>query len=153
MDEEIRIWITWLTLLVYPNKKQVILIITLEDEKFIAFAPFASQRPFEVWILPRKHETFFELTLEHRSLAKLTKEILRKIYKLLKEPDYIMAIHSGPNINAGRIRGYWQSLDRDYHWHIEIMPRLKTYTSFDVSAGFPVNSVPPEKAAAMLRDL
>lgn len=127
--------------------------LVIEDGMFIGFAPFASRRPFEAWILPQKHETFFELTTDLRPLAKLTKEVLSRIYHLLHEPDYIMAIHSGPNIKAGRRRGYWQSLEKDYHWHIEIMPRLRTYSSFEASSGFPINSVPPEKAAELLRNL
>ncbi|MBN2012532.1 galactose-1-phosphate uridylyltransferase [candidate division KSB1 bacterium] len=127
--------------------------IILEDEKFIALAPFASRRPFEVWILPRKHEAFYELTSEYRALANLTKEVLIRVYKLLQEPDYIMALYSGPNIKAGRRRGYWQSLERDFHWHIELMPRLRTYSSFEISAGFPINSVPPEYAASLLRNI
>lgn len=127
--------------------------VVLEDGKFIALTPFASSRPFEVWILPQKHETFFEQTSDLRPLAKLTKELLVRIHKLLNEPDYIMAIHSGPNLKAGRRRGYWQSLERDYHWHVEIMPRLRAYTSFEASSGFPINSVPPEKAAALLREI
>ena len=127
--------------------------VVLEDGMFVAFTPFASMRPFEILILPQKHETFFELTSDLRPLAKFIKEILSKFYRLLHEPDYIMAIHSGPNLKAGRRRGYWQSLEKDYHWHIEIMPRLRTYSSFEASSGFPINSVPPEKAASLLREI
>ncbi len=64
-----------------------------------------------------------------------------------------MVIHSGPNVRAGRRRGYWQTLGKDYHWHIEITPRLHSDTSLEVSSGFPVNSVPPEKAAELLRNI
>jgi UDPglucose--hexose-1-phosphate uridylyltransferase len=127
--------------------------IILEDGKFVALAPFASQRPFEVWILPQKHETFFELTTEYRSLAKLTKELVTRLYKLLNVSDYVMAIHSGPNLKAGRRRGFWQTLEKDFHWHIEIMPRLRLYSTFEASAGFPVNYVPPEQAAMLLKDI
>lgn len=127
--------------------------IVVEDGKFVALTPFASSRPFEVWVMPQQHETFFEKSTDLRPLARLIKNILTRIRKLLNEPDYIMAIHSGPNINAGRRRGYWQSLEKDYHWHIEIMPRLRTYSSFEASSGFPINSVPPERAAALLKEI
>jgi len=127
--------------------------IVVEDGIFVAFAPFASRRPFEIRILPQKHETFFELNDELASLAKITKEVLLRMYQLLHEPDYIMAIHSGPNLKAGRRRSYWQTLEKDFHWHIEIMPRLRTFTSFEVISGFPVNSVPPEQAAKLLKNI
>ena len=103
--------------------------------------------------MPQRHETFFESTTELRPLAKLTKEILSRFYKFLQEPGYIMSLHSGPNLKAGRRRGYWQTVEKDYHWHIEIMPRLRTYLSFEESAGFPINIVPPEKTAALLRNI
>lgn len=127
--------------------------LVVEDGKFIAFTPFASRRPFEIWIIPRRHEPFYELTTEYRALAQLTREVLSRLFKLLNEHEYIMAIYSGPNLNAGRRRGYWQSLERDYHWHIELMPRLRTYSSFEVSAGFPINAVQPEYAASLLRNV
>lgn len=125
--------------------------IVLEDGYFVAYAPFASRRPFELWIGPRKHETFFEQNSEIKTLAKILKILFIKLFRLLSNPDYIMVIHSGPNLMAGRRRGYWQSLEKDYHWHIEITPDLHSDTSLEVSSGFPVNSVPPEKAAILLR--
>lgn len=125
--------------------------VVLEDGVFFAYTPFASRRPFEIWIGPQSHETFFEQHTEMKMLSKMLKELFTKLFKLLNNPDYIMAIHSGPNLQAGKRRGYWQTLERDFHWHIEITPRLETDTSLEVGSGFPVNPVPPEIAAEMLR--
>jgi UDPglucose--hexose-1-phosphate uridylyltransferase len=33
-----------------------------ETERFVAFCPFASQFPYETWILPRQHSSHFEFT-------------------------------------------------------------------------------------------
>ncbi|MEE4311527.1 MAG: DUF4931 domain-containing protein [candidate division KSB1 bacterium] len=125
--------------------------LIIDDGTFIAFSPFASRRPFEAWILPRRHETFFEQSKDIKPLASVIKQMIYKIHKCLKEPDYYLEIHSGPNLIAGKRRGYWQTLVKDYHWHIEIMPRLKSYTSMETGSGFPINSVPPEEAAKILR--
>lgn len=127
--------------------------LILEDGVFFAYAPFASRRPFEMWVGPQKHETFFEQNSDIRILARILKALFTKLFKLLNNPDYIMVIHSGPNVRAGRRRGYWQTLEKDYHWHIEITPRLHSDTSLEVSSGFPVNSVPPEKATELLRNI
>lgn len=124
--------------------------LVLEDGVFFAYAPFASRRPFELWIGPQRHETFFEQSTEMRMLSKMLKALFARFFKLLKNPDYILAIHSGPNLQAGKRRGYWQTLERDFHWHIEITPRLEIDTSLEVGSGFPVNPVPPEKAAELL---
>ncbi len=126
--------------------------LVLEDGVFFAYTPFASRRPFELWIGPQKHETFFEQNTEMKMLSKMLKALFAKLFKLLNNPDYILAIHSGPNLQAGKRRGYWQTLERDFHWHIEITPRLETDTSLEVGSGFPVNPVPPEKAAELLRN-
>lgn len=124
--------------------------VVLEDGHFIAMTPFASATPFEVWILPEKHETFFEKNPDSQFLASMLKEILAKLQRLLNDPNYIMVFHSGPNLNAKRRRNYWKTLQKDYHWHIEIIPRLRTFTSFELGSGFPINVLPPEKAAKIL---
>jgi len=127
--------------------------VVLEDGVFFAFAPFASRRPFELWVGPQRHETFFEQDADLKILAKILKAIFTKLFKLLNNPNYIMVIHSGPNMRAGQRRGYWQTLEKDFHWHIEITPHVQIDTSLEVSSGFPVNSVPPEKAAELLRNV
>ncbi|MFQ6113199.1 MAG: DUF4931 domain-containing protein [bacterium] len=126
--------------------------VIVQNEQYVALAPFSSRSPFEVWILPKKHETFFEWNVEHSVLASVLKDILFKISTVLNDPNYVMVLHSGPNISAGRLRGYWKTLERDYHWHIEITPRFRGYTSFDVGSGFQINVVPPERAAAIIRE-
>ena len=40
-----------------------------------------------------------------------------------------------------------------YHWHIEIIPRLTRVAGFEWGTGFYINPVPPEEAAAFLREV
>lgn len=126
--------------------------IIMQNDKFIAFAPFSSRAPFEVWILPKQHETFFEWNVEHGPLASVLKVILQKISTLLNDPNFVMVLHSGPNISAGKLRGYWKTLEKDFHWHIEITPRFRGYTSFEMGSGFQINPIPPEYAAEIFRE-
>jgi len=126
--------------------------IIIDDGHFVALSPFAARIPFEVWILPQKHETFFEQNTRYEQLAKTLKQILARLRKVLNDPHYVLVIHSGPNIEAGRFRGYWRTLEQDFHWHIEITPRLRGYTSFEIGSGFNINSIAPERAAVILRD-
>jgi UDPglucose--hexose-1-phosphate uridylyltransferase len=125
--------------------------VVLENEHFVAIAPFASRGPFETWILPKNHETFFEANTELKPLAEILREVLTRIRNVLNDPHYVLVVHSGPNLRAGQLRGYWKTLERDYHWHIEITPRLRGYTSFEVGSGFRINMVPPEQASRILR--
>ena len=40
-----------------------------------------------------------------------------------------------------------------YHWHIEIIPSLTKTAGFEWGTGFYINPVPPEEAAAFLREV
>ena len=47
--------------------------------------------------------------------------------------------------------GYWSSISQDYHWHLEIIPRLTRPAGFEEGSGFYINPVSPEDAAVKLR--
>ncbi|MCM8762650.1 MAG: galactose-1-phosphate uridylyltransferase, partial [Candidatus Omnitrophica bacterium] len=49
--------------------------------------------------------------------------------------------------------GYWQTIEKDYHWHIEIIPRLVKQGGFEWGTGFYINPTPPEEAADFLKSL
>jgi UDPglucose--hexose-1-phosphate uridylyltransferase len=125
--------------------------VVAANEKFVAISPFASRSPFEIWLLPQQHETFFEWNNEHAALAAILKDILQRINTTLNNPNYVMVLHSGPNVATGKLRGYWRTLERDYHWHFEITPRFRGFTSFDIGSGFPINGVSPEHATQILK--
>ena len=125
--------------------------VIYENDKFVALSPFASRAPFSVWILPKTHETFFEWNNDYSHLAEALKGILLKITKILKGPNFVMVLHTGPNTATGVERGYWQTLEKDYHWYIEITPRFRTFTSFEIGSGFQVNVVAPERATQILK--
>ena len=40
----------------------------------------------------------------------------------------------------------------DYHWHIEIIPKLMRIAGFEWGSGFYINPTPPELAAKYLRE-
>jgi len=44
-------------------------------------------------------------------------------------------------------------LQYDYHWRIEIMPRLTKVAGFEWGTGLYINPVPPEEAARQLREV
>lgn len=127
--------------------------VILEDSHFLCFSPFASIYPFQTWVIPKPHETFFEMNERYNLLSPVLKGILSKIRTALRDPDYIFVIHTGPNLNAKRGRNYWQTVNEDFHWHIEIMPRIRPFTGFAIGAGFHINPVLPEDAARYLRGI
>ncbi len=127
--------------------------LILDTDHFIAVVPFAARFPFEVWILPKQHSCdFVDLNEFHRKdLAKILKAILLKLKIGLNDPAFNYVIHTAPFRRAKS--GYWKTLKDDYHWHIEIMPKLTRVAGFEWGTGFYICSLPPEKAAGFLREV
>ncbi|MFZ2356321.1 MAG: DUF4931 domain-containing protein [Candidatus Omnitrophota bacterium] len=127
--------------------------LILDLDGFIAVTPFAARFPFEIWILPKKHSCdFVSLDMESRfNLAKVLKTVLSKLKIGLNDPPYNFVVHTAP-FRRQKI-GYWKSIDNDYHWHIEIMPRLTRVAGFEWGTGFYICPLPPENAAKFLREV
>ena len=127
--------------------------LILDIDGFIAIAPFAARFPFEVWIMPKKHSCdFTRLEMGQRiDLARIMKQVLLKLKKGLNDPPYNYVVHTAP-FRRPKV-GYWKSIDDDYHWHIEIMPRLTRVAGFEWGTGFYICPLPPEDAAKFLREV
>ncbi len=121
--------------------------VVAENRDYLAIAPFAPRFPFETWILPRRHQPSFEHSYEggYLSLARILKETLLRIRIALNSPPYNFVLHTAP---CNEMQG-----PRQYHWHIEIMPKLTKVAGFEWGTGFYINPTPPEDAAAYLREV
>lgn len=119
--------------------------VVYQTEGFIALAPFASRFPFEVWVLPRKHEESFERVTdpELNELAVMLKEVLGRFHEGLQDPSYNAYLHTSPC--DGTPYPF-------YHWHIELMPRLTTLGGFEFGTSMMINITTPEHVAAFLRE-
>ncbi|MFH1380844.1 MAG: galactose-1-phosphate uridylyltransferase [Candidatus Omnitrophota bacterium] len=117
--------------------------IVEENEFFISFCPFVSRFPYEVWIMPKKHQSHFTSLKKDavRPLGEILRNTMKKLKKLLNDPPYNYIIHTSP------INGFEKKY---YHWHIEIMPKLIDGAGFEWGSGFYVNPVAPEIAAKNL---
>ncbi len=119
--------------------------VVLTTPGFIAFEPFASRFPFETWVVPSRHASHYEDAgnAEIEELAGVMKQVVGRIETVLEQPAYNYVVHTAP-------------FDADdlahYHWHIEIMPRVTGVAGFEWGAGFHINPVSPEQAAALLRE-
>ncbi|MBE9531293.1 MAG: galactose-1-phosphate uridylyltransferase [Proteobacteria bacterium] len=119
--------------------------VIVEDHDFIAMCPYAPKSPFEVWILPKKHESNYESGEKHNyeGLSRLFSEILKRMDKVLNTPSYNFILHTAPLNESGM---------NHYHWHFEIMPKLVRAGGFEWGSGFYINPTPPEEAAKFLRE-
>ena len=126
--------------------------VIVDIDGLIAISPFASRFPFETWILPKKHScNFYDIKPEQRrDLAGIIKRVMLKLKVALDDPPYNYVLHTAPFRRPKG--GYWKTIDSDYHWHIEIMPRLTHVAGFEWGTGFYLNPTSPEDAAKILRE-
>lgn len=125
--------------------------IVVESSSIVCFCPYASPFPFEMWILPKRHSPDFGKTsqIERQELASVLKRSLSNLSAALHDPSYNYVLHTAPFRRESR--GYWKTIEEDFHWHLEIMPRLTRVAGFEWGSGVYINPTPPEEAAAYLR--
>ena len=120
--------------------------IIIDERNFIALSPFAPRKPFESWIVPKKHSAHFISISDEElsSLADILLEVLKRISISLSNPPFNFILHTSDFKNS----------ENDYyHWHIEIMPVLTTIAGFEWGSGFYINPTSPEEAARFLKNV
>ena len=118
--------------------------MVLKNAEFAAFVPFAGEVPYEVWLAPRAHEADFGKISDSQqhSFAQALREILRRLYQKLGDPDYNYVIHSFPRADGRNC---------PMHWYLQLRPRLTTPAGFEMGSGICINPSLPEENAADLR--
>jgi len=111
----------------------------------IAFAPFASARPFAVWIMPRRHAARFPgvLPAERAEIAAALRTVVQKLDALLGPLPLTIELHGAP---------VGEDESPSFHWHLELVPTTSPVGEVVPSPEFPLNPLPPEDAARLLRD-
>jgi UDPglucose--hexose-1-phosphate uridylyltransferase len=125
--------------------------LVFENAGFASFCPFASRFSFETCIMPKQQSADFYRCSDHDlvMLADMLKKTLRALRTGLDRPSYNLVLHTAP-MRWPR-PGHWQTLDFDFRWHVEILPRLAGVAGFEFGTGFYINPVLPETAAQFLR--
>jgi UDPglucose--hexose-1-phosphate uridylyltransferase len=126
----------------YYDKERCVFCDTLNQElrnsvrivemygNYVSLCPFASRVPYEMWIMPRRHESSFERSASSKStqlhdLAVLIRHTLQRVMSVAEA--FHMVLHTAPNTyQKSNVLQYWKTVDEDYHWHIEILPILAT---------------------------
>lgn len=113
-----------------------------EDGATVAFAPFASRSPFEVWVVPRRHAADFgeASDADVAASAEALRQVLGRLAGL-DGPPHNLVLHTAP---------VGERIDATYHWHWEIHPRLREIAGLELGTGLPVNPVSPEEAVEEL---
>jgi UDPglucose--hexose-1-phosphate uridylyltransferase len=121
-------------------------IVAAADD-LVAVVPHAIRQPFETWILPRTPEPWFHATSPGRvaALAELTRDLISRLDRLAPTADYNWWLHQAPFPSHGRPAANW-------HWHLEILPRLSDFAGFELATGCHVSVATPQESARLLRE-
>ncbi|MFF4576598.1 galactose-1-phosphate uridylyltransferase [Streptomyces sp. NPDC001410] len=109
-----------------------------------ALVPYAARTPYETWLVPRHHQASFADAPDEdlEQTAVLLRRTLGALRDLLGDVPYNYAVISAPN---------GEETTAYFAWHLQIAPRLTEPAGFELGTGITVNPVPPEQAAAHLR--
>jgi UDPglucose--hexose-1-phosphate uridylyltransferase len=108
------------------------------DEEAALICPWASRSPFELRVLPRVEAPRFE---EDTTGAGMLRTALRLLGERFgRAPELNLWVRTAP-----------RGADH-FHWHVDIAPRLTVRAGFELGTGVDINTYPPERAAADLRD-
>ena len=119
--------------------------VVAENDDFVALCPYASSVPYEMWVIPRRHQASFgEIEKrEQHGFAAILRAVLGKLHQALNDPDYNYVIHTAPHHSA---------TVPHYHWHLQVTPRLTTPAGFEIGSGISINITLPEQSAKHLRE-
>ncbi|MFO7676744.1 MAG: DUF4931 domain-containing protein [bacterium] len=124
--------------------------VLVETEWFVVFAPYASRLPYELRVMPRRHRFSYAEASDDdfRDLAAVLRRTLGALRRALDDPPFNLVLHTAPNLLPQK--GYWETVRDDYHWFLEVIPRVRRTDGFEWGSGFFINPVPPEQAVKLL---
>jgi UDPglucose--hexose-1-phosphate uridylyltransferase len=113
-------------------------LVAIDDEAAL-ICPWASRSPFELRVIPRAATASFAedgggATMIHTALRLLAE-------RFGGSPELNLWVRTAP-------RGA-----EHFHWHVDIAPRLSIKAAFEFATGVDINTYPPERAAADLKEL
>jgi UDPglucose--hexose-1-phosphate uridylyltransferase len=113
-----------------------------EGRHFIALVPFAAAGPFEIHVLPLRHEACFiqAQASELSELASLLPRAVRRLKAVIGDTPYNFVIDSATEPHLPY-----------RHWRLRLLPHLVIPGGFESGTGLSINPSQPEEDAELLR--
>jgi UDPglucose--hexose-1-phosphate uridylyltransferase len=112
-------------------------LVAIDDEAAL-ICPWASRSPFELRVIPRREAARFEADESGTAMIRTALRALAELFD--GPPELNLWVRTAP-------RGAEQ-----FHWHVDIAPRLTIKAGFELGTGVDINVYPPERAASDLRE-
>ena len=116
--------------------------VVFADDDVVCIAPFWSGAPYELLLMPRRHEPHLQ-DADPRSLEAMGRAIrdaVAHVIAAIGDVAYNIGFHTAPHEHSGQ-----------YHWHVHLWPNVVTAAGFERGTGVMINVTPPERAAETLR--
>ena len=128
--------------------------VILQEDGVVAYAPFASEFPFEVIIaLKNSPRQLDKLTgLEIETLSNAVKKIMQALKAEMGSFDFNVSIATPPLQENGFANDLLEKASQSNRFYIRIMPRIYKLAGFEVSSGTNINPVAPELVAKLLKE-
>lgn len=116
--------------------------VVFADDDVACITPYWSGAPFELLLMPRRHE----LHLQHadpqslEAMGRAIRDAVAHLEAAIGDVAYNLGFHTAPHEHSGA-----------YHWHVHLWPNLVTQAGFERGTGVMINVVEPERAAEALR--
>ncbi len=116
--------------------------VVLVDDRVAVLCPFWSATPYEMLVVPRRHEGHLAEAQPGDLVAagRAVRDVLAALERLVGDAAYNLVFHTAPH----------HAKDR-FHWHVHVLPRLTSVAGFEAGTGVLINIVAPEQAATELR--
>jgi len=112
-------------------------LVAIDDEAAL-ICPWASRSPFELRVVPRRQSASFEDDTVGAAMLHTAMRLLTERFG--GPPELNLWVRTAP-------RGAEQ-----FHWHVDLAPRLTIKAGFELATGIDINVYPPERAAADLKE-
>lgn len=111
-----------------------------DDEHTIAFSPYASRFPYEVWIMPKRHLNSLKKFKKSEliSFCEILRKILLRMREMLSKPAY--------NLYINFVK------DCDLHLKLVLFPRITKFAGFEFGSDVIINIISPEDSAKCYRE-
>jgi UDPglucose--hexose-1-phosphate uridylyltransferase len=113
-------------------------LVAIDDEAAL-ICPWASRSPFELRVVPRTASASFADDTTGAAMIHAALRLLAKRFGV--SPELNLWVRTAPRGAA-----------KQFHWHVDIAPRLSIKAAFEFATGVDINTYPPERAAADLRE-
>ena len=112
------------------------------DDEVAVIAPYWSGVPYELLIVPRRHDLHLQDSDDDTldAVGRALRDATALLNRAVGDVSYNVGFHTAPHSHTG-----------EYHWHVHVWPNLVSQAGFERGTGVMINIVPPEHAADRLR--